>query len=99
MTNKIDLGQIAKNNGRVSVSMESAIETQARIDREKLEARAKLIRSNVDVALLVLVALACLYYGMFDLTDPQRTTWSRTALFAIVSYLVGRHVGKNDSSS
>jgi hypothetical protein len=99
MTNKIDLGQVAKNNGKVSVSIESELETQARINREKLEARAKLIRSNADVALLGLISLACLYYSVIDLTDLPRTTWSRTALFAIVSYLVGRQVGKSDGNS
>ncbi len=99
MTNTIDLGQVAKSNGKFSVSIESELETKARVDRENQAAHAKLIRSNVDLALLSLIALACLWFSVFDLADPQRTVWSRTALLAIVSYLIGRQVGKSDAGS
>jgi hypothetical protein len=98
MTQKIDLAKVAQNNGKFSVSVESELETKARIDRENQAAKAKLLRSNVDLVLLSVTAAICLWFGIFDLSDPQRVTWCRTAFLAILSYLIGRQVGKGESA-
>ena len=97
MTSKIDLGKFP--NSKFSVSVESELETKARIERENQAAQAKLLRSNIDLALLSIISLACLWYGLVDTSDAQRALWCRTALLAVVSYLIGRQVGKSDGST
>ncbi len=97
MTNKIDLSQFP--NSKFTVTAESELETKARVDRENKAAQAKLLRSNIDLALLSLIAVVSLWYAVFDISDAQRSVWCRTALLAIVSYLIGRQVGKSDGAN